>query len=189
MTQALFLDRDGTINEDPGYLGDPSLVKLLDGVGESLSFLKNDLNFMLIVVSNQSGIARGLITEEDVKSVNDEINNLLSEYNVKIDKFYYCAYHPDFNTPEECDSRKPSPKMILDAAKEFDIDLNKSYLIGDMSSDILSGLNAGVKTILVKTGYGKSQISSLSNLKIIPNFVAENFKEACEFIKKDFNNN
>jgi D,D-heptose 1,7-bisphosphate phosphatase len=187
MSIAVFLDRDGTLNEDPGYIGDPSKVKLYDDVGYALATLKNDFHFKLLVVSNQSGIARGLITEEAVTSVNNKINELLLPFNVQIDKFYYCPSHPDFSSAEDCNCRKPSPKMIFNAAEEFSIDLSKSYLIGDSKTDIESALQAGVKSILVKTGYGKDHLSLLFQEKKIPNFAAENFREAVDFLIHDFN--
>jgi D,D-heptose 1,7-bisphosphate phosphatase len=183
--KAIFLDRDGTINEDPGYLGNPEQVVLLPTVGEALYTLKNQLNFLLIVVSNQSGVARGLITEEDVRHVNHRINELLSAYNVNIDEFYYCTTHPEFNSEDECLCRKPSPKMILDAAKKFDIDISKSYLIGDNVSDIECAYNVGCKSILVKTGYGLESINVLQKQNKFPSFVAENLMDATNFIIKD----
>ena len=164
--RAVFLDRDGTINDDPGYLGNPEIVKLLPGAGAALAKLKNELNFKLIVVSNQSGIARGLITEEDVNAVNNKINELLKPFNTGIDKFYYCPFHPEFSTEEECKCRKPSPDMVLKAIVDFSIDPDVSYLIGDSLSDIQCGITAGVKTILVKTGYGNDQISALKKENI-----------------------
>uniref|UniRef100_A0A7V3E7J5 D,D-heptose 1,7-bisphosphate phosphatase n=1 Tax=Ignavibacterium album TaxID=591197 RepID=A0A7V3E7J5_9BACT len=183
--KAIFLDRDGTINEDPGYLGNPEQVVLLPTVGEALYTLKNQLNFLLIVVSNQSGVARGLITEEDVRHVNHRINELLSAYNVNIDEFYYCTTHPEFNSEDECLCRKPSPKMILDAAKKFNIDISKSYLIGDNVSDIECAYNVGCKSILVKTGYGLESINVLQKQNKFPSFVAENLMDATNFIIKD----
>jgi len=183
---AVFLDRDGTINEDPGYLGDPNKLKLFPESAKALSELKNDLHFMLVVISNQSGVARGLITREDVELVNTKLNELLSADNVSIDAFYYCPFHPDFNSEDECSCRKPSPKLIFQASKDHNIDLTKSYFIGDTVSDVQCGLNAGLKTILVKTGYGKESISILQKENKIPTFVAENLPDACGFIKKDF---
>lgn len=183
---AVFLDRDGTINEDPGYLGNPSDVKLFPGAAKALSELKLRLNVKLIVVSNQSGIARGIITKDMVEKVNEKINELLSVENVTIDAFYYCPYHPEFNTPEESECRKPSPKLVLEAAKDFNIDLSKSYFVGDASADIECGMNAGLKTILVKTGYGMETISMLQKQNKIPTFVAENLEDACNFIIEDF---
>lgn len=185
MNKAIFLDRDGTLNEDPGYLGDPEQVVLLPTVGEALSILKNQLNFLLIVISNQSGVARGLISEDDVISVNQRINELLESFNTKIDKFYYCLTHPEFNNEEECVCRKPSPHMIFQAAKEFNIDLSKSFLIGDNVTDIEAGFNAGCRTILVKTGYGLESINMLQLQNKFPSFVAENLMDAVKYISKE----
>lgn len=185
MRRAVFLDRDGTLNHDPGYLGNPDEVILLPSVGESLSLLKNTYNFTLIVISNQSGVARGLISKTDVDKVNQRINHLLAKFNVKIDAFYYCTAHPDFSSKEECGCRKPSPKMILDAAKEFEIDLSASYMIGDAKTDIEAAKNAGCKSILIKTGYGEESFNALLSENNLPNFVAENFKAACDYIIND----
>lgn len=183
---AVFLDRDGTINEDPGYLGDPEKVRLFPGTGKALLSLKTRLNFKLIVVSNQSGIARGLISNRDVNAVNSRINELLKKDNVSIDAFYYCPHHPDFSSREETECRKPSPLMVFQAAKELNIDLNGSYFVGDTAADILCGINAGLKTVLVRTGYGMESISILQKQNIFPSFVAENISDACNFILEDF---
>jgi D,D-heptose 1,7-bisphosphate phosphatase len=183
---AVFLDRDGTINEDPGYLGEPSNVKLFPGAAKALSNLKSILNCKLIVISNQSGIARGLITKQMVESVNSKINDLLSEEHTSIDAFYYCPFHPDYNSEEECECRKPSPKLVFDAVKDHQIELSKSYFVGDTAADVICGFNAGVKTILVKTGYGTESISILQKQNKIPTFVAENLEQACRFIIEDF---
>lgn len=183
---AVFLDRDGTINEDPGYLGEPSNLKLFPGTAKALSNLKSKINCKLIVISNQSGVARGLITKQMVDSVNNKINELLLSEETSIDGFYYCPFHPDFNTEEECECRKPSPKLVFDAASDFDLDLTHSYFVGDASTDIMCGINAGLKTILVKTGYGTESISILQKQNKIPTFVAENLVQACNFIINDF---
>ncbi len=185
--RAIFLDRDGTLNEDPGYLGDPEKVKLYPDVGESLAHLKNNMGFNLIVVSNQSGVSRGLITKEQVDLVNNKINDILSEFEVSIDKFYYCTFHPDFSDTEESNCRKPSPEMLLKASKEFNIDLSKSYIIGDSTVDIEVGIELDLKSILVKTGQGRESLSILQKRNKLPSFVATNFLEACNFIKNDFN--
>lgn len=183
--RAIFLDRDGTLNEDPGYLGDPNKLVIFPEVFDSLALLKNKYHFKLIVISNQSGIARGLISDKDVIAVNRELNRQLLEHNVYIDDFYFCPFHPEFNTIEECSCRKPSPKMIFDAAKKHQIDLTKSYLIGDTVSDIQSADNAGIKSILVKTGQGLESISILQKANNFPSFVSSNLAEACKYIIKD----
>jgi D,D-heptose 1,7-bisphosphate phosphatase len=182
---AVFLDRDGTLNDDPGYLGDPDKVKLFPDTGEALSNLKK-LNLKLIVISNQSGIARGLITRENVEAVNNRINDLLLDFDVKIEAFYFCPFHPEFSNEEECECRKPSPKMIFKAADDFNVDLKSSYFIGDAVSDIECGMNAGVKTILVKTGYGNESFSTLQKQNKLPTFTADNILDAAIFIQKDF---
>ncbi|HKI77305.1 MAG TPA: HAD family hydrolase [Ignavibacteriaceae bacterium] len=183
---AVFLDRDGTINEDPGYLGEPEKLRLYPGTGSGLSLLKNELNFKLIVISNQSGIARGLITEEMVNLVNSRINELLKSYKVSIDAFYFCPFHPDFNSKDECLCRKPSPYLVHKASRDFQIDLSKSYFVGDSVSDIECGKNAGLKTVLVKSGYGEESFSILQKQNNFPTFVAQNILEVCKIIKKDF---
>ena len=185
LSKAVFLDRDGTLNFDPGYLGDPLDLELFSDTGRVLSELKNKFQFKLIIISNQAGIARGLITEDQVISVNNELNRKLLEFNVQIDAFYYCPFHPDFNSEEDCLCRKPSPKMILDAAKDLNVDLSKSYFIGDTAADIIAGLTAQLKTILVKTGNGAESISILQNGNYFPSFVAENLTEAYKFIIND----
>ena len=183
---ALFLDRDGTLNFDPGYLGDPNSVKLLPGVSKSLAKLKNDYKFKLIVISNQSGISRGLISEKDVIAVNDRINQILEVDDVSIDAFYFCPFHPEFDPVEKCECRKPSPNMVFEAAKDYDIDLSRSYFVGDSVCDVLCGINAGVKTVLIKNTISEFEINNLHNGGNSPNFVAGNFIEACDFITKDF---
>ncbi|MCH7722464.1 MAG: HAD family hydrolase [Bacteroidetes bacterium] len=183
--RAIFLDRDGTLNEDPGYLGDPDKVKLFPDVGKSLYRLKSEFDFFLIVISNQSGIARGLITKEQVDLVNKQINSLLMNDSVSIDAFYYCPYHPDINPPEKLNCRKPSTSMVLNAVNNYQIVLSESYFIGDSVVDVECGFNAGVKTILVLTGNGRESLSILKKENNIPSFVANTFSNACNFIIKD----
>jgi len=183
--RAIFLDRDGTLNEDPGYLGDPDKIKLFPDVGNSLYRLKSKFDFFLIVISNQSGIAKGLIKKEQVDLVNAQINSLLMNDNVSIDAFYYCPYHPDFNPPEKLKCRKPSTGMVLNAVNDYQIDLSESYFVGDSVADIECGFNAGIKTILVLTGNGRESLSILKKENNIPSFVANTFSNACNFIFKD----
>jgi len=183
---AIFLDRDGTLNHDSGYIKDPSKVVLLPGVSEGIRKLKNEYGFKAIVISNQAGVSKGIMTIEDVDSINDHINELLDKEGTGIDAFYYCPFHPDFDPPEKLNCRKPSPVMIVQAASEHEIDLSKSYMIGDKASDVESGINAGVKTILLNSEATNNEISILHNLGKKPNFTAANFKEVCDFIINDF---
>lgn len=183
---AIFLDRDGTINFDSGYVKNPDDVVLLEGVSEGIRKLKEDFGFKIIVISNQAGVAKGLMSIEDVEAVNERINQILKSRGTSIDKFYYCPYHPDFNEPEKAKCRKPSPFMIQKASEEMGIDLSKSFMIGDRESDIECGFNAGVRTILLKPVNSEEEISILHNHVKKANFVAANFSDACDFIIKDF---
>lgn len=182
----VFLDRDGTINYDTGYLKDPDSVKLYPGVAEGIKRLKDQYNFKIVVISNQAGIAYGILTHDDVNAINNKINSLLLETGTSIDHFYYCPFHPDFNSDEDSKCRKPSPYMIVKASIDLNIDLSKSYMIGDKNIDILCGINAGVKSILINYRGENTEINVLHNLGKKPNFVAANFIEACDFIVKDF---
>jgi len=150
--KAVFLDRDNTLIEDPGYINHPDQVKLLEGVAEALIELKA-MGYKLIVVSNQSAVARGIVTEKVLAQIHDRLKQLLAERGAYLDRIYYCPYHPDGVVPKyrkESDWRKPNPGMLLTAADQMDIDLNQSWMIGNSSRDIEAGLRAGCKTILSK---------------------------------------
>ncbi len=185
MQKAIFLDRDGTINHDPGYIKDPSIVKILPGVAEGIKRLKDDFGFKMIVISNQAGVSKGLMTLEDVENVNRRVNELLMEEGAEIDAFYYCPFHPEIDSQEKAKCRKPSPFMIVQAAEDFEVDLSLSYMIGDKASDVEAGINAGVKTVLMESSSTAQEISALHNLGKKPNFTAANFLEACDFVIKD----
>jgi len=185
MNKAIFLDRDGTINIDTGYIGDEYLVNLYPNVAKGIKTLKDQFGFVIIVISNQSGISRGLITSEDVYRVNNRINELLELEKTKIDAFYFCPFHPDFSSELECKCRKPSPQMVFNAASDFKIDLEKSYFVGDRVSDIECGRNAGLKTVLVSNTLNNVEINELQNSQNSANFVASNFLEVIEFIEED----
>ena len=184
---AVFFDRDNTLNFDPGYLSNPNLVNLFEGVGEGIAKLRNDFNFKIIVISNQSGISRGYFTESDVLAVNEKINLILKmQFNTEIDAFYFCPFHPDFSTEEESKCRKPSPLLVFKAANDLDIDLRKSYFVGDSISDIECGINANLKTVLVNYKNDLGKIISLKNRNKTPNFIVQNFLNACNLIIEDF---
>ena len=148
--KAVFFDRDGTLMEEVHYCGDPAKVKLYPGVPEALHRLK-EAGFRTFIVTNQSGIGRGLITEAQYRAVQDEFLRQLGEG--AIDASYFCPDAP--GTPST--RRKPEPGMLLEAAADFDLDLAASWLIGDKSADIECGRRAGTRTILVLTGYGAEQ--------------------------------
>lgn len=147
MAKAVFLDRDHTLNPDSGYISDPNKFDLYPWVPEELAKLKAE-GYLLIVVSNQSGIARGLITWEQLNIIHRKMDEILSRLaNIKIDSYQVCPHHPD----EGCTCRKPQTKLFLAAALAHHIDLGDSFMIGDRESDMKAGKNAGVKkTLLVK---------------------------------------
>lgn len=183
---AVFLDRDGTINYDTGYVKNPDDIKILDGVSEGIRKLKRGFGFKIVVISNQAGVAKGLMTIEEVEAVNSRIDFLLKKEQAEIDRFYYCPYHPLFSSEDEAMCRKPSPQMLFKAAEDMNLDLSRSYMVGDRESDVVCGLNAGVKSILLKSDIYDAELSALQNQNKKPNFVAANFKEACDYILKDF---
>jgi len=182
---AIFLDRDGTINFDPGYIKNPDDVKILPGVSEGIRKLKVELGFKIVVVSNQAGVSKGLMTLEDVHAVNNRIQELLKKENAEIDAFYFCPFHPDYDDEEKSKCRKPSPLMLLKAAEELDIDLTRSFMVGDRAGDVEAGLNAGVKSILLQSEIAEEEIRNLESKNLSPLFIAKNFLDACEFIIKE----
>jgi D-glycero-D-manno-heptose 1,7-bisphosphate phosphatase len=186
LNRAVFFDRDNTLNHDPGYLNDPSKLKLFPDVPSCLAKLKKHCGFKLVVISNQSGITRGLITKEEVDSIHEEMNRQLSKEDVSIDAFYYCPYHPDFDPPEKLICRKPSPYLVVKAAEQLKIDLSKSYFVGDRESDIICGINAGTKTVLLNYNNSNELTNTLNKAEKSPNFIASNFNDMCEFIISDF---
>lgn len=151
MKKALFLDRDGVINKEKNYLYKIEDFEFIDGVFDTCRYFQ-DLGYLIIVITNQAGIARGKYTEKDFEILTTWMLKEFEKENITISKVYYCPHHPDFSG--ECECRKPKPNMILDAQKEFDIDFANSILVGDKNSDIEAGIKAGVKmNYLVRTGH------------------------------------
>ena len=140
MHKAVFLDRDGTIARDVPYCSRPEDFELLPGAAEAIRLL-NEYGFKVVIVTNQSGIARGYFTERMLARIHDKMQKELAKQGAHVDAIYYCPHHPDDN----CDCRKPKPKMVLQAAVDLDIDLNQSYVIGDSEMDIELARRAGCK--------------------------------------------
>ena len=152
---AIFLDRDGVINVDTGYVYLVDDFKFIDGVIDALLQLKQK-GYLLVVVTNQSGIARGMFTEEQFMSLTEWMDWSLADRGVDLDGIYFCPHHPSEGSDQyrkSCTCRKPGPDMILDAVKHLDIDLTRSYMVGDKPSDMKAAINAGVAhKILLETG-------------------------------------
>ena len=165
---AVFLDRDGTIMRDVNYCSDPDAIELFDGVIEALRKLKK-AGFKLFVITNQSGIGRGYITEKEYQAVESELNRKLGVE--LIDATYFCPDKPDSDSRR----RKPAPEMVLEAARDQNLNLKRSFFVGDKAIDIDCGRNAGVRTVLVRTGYGHSEKSA-------PDWTAESLTDAAEVI-------
>jgi len=179
--KAVFFDRDGTLIEDPGYLNSPDQVKLLDGVCEALVELKA-MGYKLVVASNQSGVARGIVTEETLEEIHNRLKQLLAGKGAYLDKIYYCPYHPEGVIPKyrkEWYWRKPNPGMMLAAADEMDIDLEQSWMLGNSSRDIEAGQRAGCRTILIIPHHKPAETDGAK-----PDYKAVNIREAVNIIKK-----
>ena len=169
LTPAVFLDRDGTLMHDAGYLSDPAGVEIYPGVAETLGRLKA-AGYRLVIVTNQSGIGRGYFTEAQYHEVAARVEELLGPG--LIDATYFCPDHADAPS----NHRKPNPGMLLDAAAHLDIDLAKSWMVGDRDGDVQAGVSAGAQSILVQTGIG-AKASSEGAV-----FVAKDLAEAASFI-------
>lgn len=153
---AVFLDRDGVVIEDMHYLSDVEQVRLIPGVAEAIQRL-NTHDRAVVIVTNQSGVARGYFSEQQVEAVHAHLTMILAEAGSRIDGIYYCPHHPMAGIGiyrRECSCRKPSPGMLLQAAQELGLDTERSWMIGDRISDIRAGQTIGCRTILVRTGQG-----------------------------------
>ena len=183
MKKAIFLDRDGTINVEKDYIYKSEDLVFEEGSIEALKTFKN-LGYILIVVSNQSGIARGYFTEADLNIFNNNMNEILKKNGVEITEFYCCPHHPDGigKYKKVCECRKPNNKMIEDAIEKYNIDRAKSYMIGDKISDIGAGLKSNLKTVLVKTGYGLKDMEKIDKNETL---ICENLKDFSEILKRE----
>ena len=183
MEKAIFLDRDGTINVEKDYIYKSEDLVFEEGTIEALKTFKN-LGYILIVVSNQSGIARGYFTEKDLNIFNNNMNEILKKNGVEITEFYCCPHHPDGigEYKKVCECRKPNNKMIEEAIKKYNIDREKSYMIGDKTSDIGAGLKSKLKTVLVKTGYGLKNMEKIDKNETL---ICENLKDFSEILKRE----
>ena len=180
---AVFLDRDGTINEEVGYLDHLDKLLMIPGAAEAVRMI-NDSGLKAVVVTNQSGIGRGLFSESLVREVHAHVQEVLKTKGAFIDAFYFCPHHPTEGKGAyltSCDCRKPEPGMLLRAAADMDIDLGRSYMVGDMPKDVETARKVGAKGVLVKTGYGGDRREEA----VRPDYLAEDLLDAVKWIIKD----
>ncbi|HEY8485251.1 MAG TPA: HAD-IIIA family hydrolase [Longimicrobiales bacterium] len=167
---AIFLDRDGTLIQERNYLADPELVELIPGAAQALRALA-EAGYALVLVTNQSGIARGYIRPEEYQAVQDRLHALLAAEGVRLDGVYCCPHHPEITGPCEC--RKPAPGLFRQAAAELRLDLRASYYVGDRLRDVLPARVLGGTGILVRTGYGAQEADAApDDVLVIPDLAA-----------------
>jgi len=184
LMRAIFLDRDGTMNVDIGYVSDPRELEIYPWVAEAVRLI-NDAGFKTIVVTNQSGVARGLYDEETLARIHERLIRDLEKEGARIDALYYCPHHPRIGSPEyclNCDCRKPATGMLLKAANQHGIDLAMSFVIGDKASDVRMAQDAGARSVLVLTGYGRETLLRPEEWPCKPDFIAKDLLAAVKLV-------
>jgi D-glycero-D-manno-heptose 1,7-bisphosphate phosphatase len=185
---AIFLDRDGTVNEEMGYINHAERFVLFPFVADSIRIF-NDLGFLVIIVTNQSGIARGYFSEQLMRQIHNQLRSDLKKMGARVDAIYYCPHHPTEGKGKytrECNCRKPKPGMIEQAVLEYDIDLTRSFMIGDRYKDIEFARNLNMRAALVLTGYGRGEYQYQSqSWQYDPDIVGDNLLQVARQIKSD----
>ncbi len=181
------MDRDGTINEEVGYVNHLERFVLLPRVGEAIRLL-NQHGLKAVVVTNQSGVARGYFPESLIRLVHQRMQELLKQEGAYLDGIYYCPHHPDVGSPlyrQKCKCRKPETGLVDEASRALDLDALKSYMIGDRGKDLEFAHRIGAKGILVLTGYGRGEWEYCQGQwKVKPDYVAQDLYEAVQWILK-----
>lgn len=179
--RAVFIDRDGTISEEVGYVNHPSRFQIFPYAAAAIKLLNNH-GWLAVLITNQAGVARGYFPEEMIQTIHGDLRRNLEESGARVDAIYYCAHHPSVGEPpyrQDCECRKPKPGLIKQAAKDLGIDLGLSWMIGDRYGDIELAHNAGVHSGLVLSGYGRGEWEyQRASWKYQPELVAENLLEA-----------
>ncbi len=184
MKPAVFLDRDGTINVDVGYLSHPDQLTLLPHAIKGLRLL-SDNDLLLVIVTNQSGVARGLIPPKRLPVIEKAFLDIMHDNDISIAGYYACPHYPEAKLPEyrcECECRKPAPGLLLQAARELNIDVQRSYVVGDKASDVQLAHNAGATGLLVLTGEGRKYQQAYPPEYSPPHAICRNLYEAAEWI-------
>jgi D-glycero-D-manno-heptose 1,7-bisphosphate phosphatase len=168
LKKAVFVDRDGTVNEESGYLFRKEDCRFIPGAIEAIARL-NKAGFLVVVITNQSGIARGYYTKDDLDLLHKHMDREITAAGGEVAAWYHCPHHPDYPEADRspCSCRKPLPGMLHSAAAELGIDLASSWMIGDKIADIKAGIAAGCHTILIKTGYGQAEAAYVQKEQIV----------------------
>lgn len=186
MNRAIFFDRDGTVNVEVDFLTSPQDLILLPGAADAVREA-TAMGFKTIVITNQSGIARGLLTETQLGDIHSELKKQLELQGAYLDAIYYCPHHPEDGTDSyraTCDCRKPNIGMLTKAAAEFELDLKRSFVIGDRMRDVEAARNAGATPILVLTGYGEEEVRNSREQGAPLPLVANSIFEAMQQVKR-----
>ena len=185
MNRAVFLDRDGTVTEEVGYVNHIDRLKLLPGAASAIRRL-NGAGILTVLVTNQAGVARGYFPEKLVGEVHKRLEYLLAKEDARLDAIYYCPHHLTAGEApyrKRCDCRKPAGGMLLAAAKKLGVDLSRSFMVGDKITDPITGMRLGAKGILVLTGYGKGECAyHRSQWPLEPDFIARDLAGAVEWV-------
>ncbi len=182
--KAIFMDRDGTISDEVGYVNHISRFRLMERTADGVKLI-NDSDFLAVVITNQAGVARGYFKEELITRVHEKMEALLKGKGAYMDGIYYCPHHPDVGEApykKDCDCRKPKTGMLLQAKNDLDIDLTRSFVIGDKISDVALAHKVGAKGVLVLTGYGIGEFEELEGSQTNPDYVAKDLYDAVRWI-------
>lgn len=196
LRRAVFLDRDGTLNEEVGYIRNLDEFRLFDFAGEAVR-LVNEAGWLVIVVTNQSGIARGMFSEQFLTQVHSRMQTELESSGARVDGVYFCPHHPEIGDApyrQSCDCRKPQPGLLLRAAEDFELDLSLCAVIGDRLRDVAMAQSTGARSVLVLTGYGQEEICGTvsgsdpaqGQASQAPDHVATNLLEAVRWVINEF---
>jgi len=185
MNKAVFLDRDGTVTEEVGYLRDLEQLRLIPGAGTAIEQL-NKAGFKVVLITNQSGVARGYFTESLVHEAHDRLEEMLRTYGARLDGVYFCPHHPTAGASlytMACACRKPEPGLIIGAARDLGIDVSRSYMVGDKWVDVEVARRAGARAVLVMSGYAPDDPGNVRPSHLAePDFIAHDIVEAAAWI-------
>jgi D-glycero-D-manno-heptose 1,7-bisphosphate phosphatase len=180
----VLLDRDGTVNEEVCYLSRPEQLRLIGRAAEAIGLL-NRAGCKVVIFTNQAGVARGMFDERQLGAVHASLRAMLAEHGARLDAIYYCPHHPEHGVGRykvECSCRKPKPGMLRQAARDHQLDLARSFVVGDKTIDVEAGQAAGCRTVLVRTGYGAEAEKSIDRLPGPPTLIADDLWQAAQWI-------